>query len=64
MDLAFQIQEKMRYLDDNKKRLILEIIDNFIPDDELTNEDLHLIALARQEYAEGDTVGHDEIDWN
>ena len=66
-DFISQIEEKAHYLDDNKKRLILEIIDNFLPEeddeDELTDRDLHFIALAEQEYANGETISHDKRAW-
>jgi len=67
MDLVLEIQERIQYLDDNKKRLVLEIIENFMPelddDDVLTDEDLHYIALGEQEYANGETVSHNDIKW-
>jgi len=67
LDFISQVQEKAHYLDDNKKRLILEIIDNFLPEeydeDELTDKDLHFITLAEQEYANGETISHDKRNW-
>jgi len=67
LDFISQIQKKAHYLDDNKKRLILEIIDNFLPEedseDELSESDLHFIALAEQEYKNGETVSHDKRAW-
>jgi len=68
MDLALQIQEKLVFLDDNKKKLILEIINNFThyaedEDDDLTEQDLYYIDLAEQEYANGETINHSDIKW-
>jgi len=68
MDFVSQVQEKAQYLNENKQRLILEIIDNFLPDDdwdddERINNDLHFIALAEQEYANGETTSHEDIAW-
>jgi predicted DNA-binding protein len=63
LDLTFEIQEKLNYLDDNKKRLVLEIIDNFLPDEDLTDEDLYLIELAEQEYANGETPDWADVEW-
>ena len=62
MELALQIQELSSYLDDNKKRLILEIIKNFLPDD-FAQDDLHYIELAEQEYARGETISHNDRNW-
>ena len=64
MDLSLQIQEMVSYLDDNKKKLVLEIIMNFLPDDEVMPDDLHYIKLAEQELASGKTTSHNDIDWD
>ena len=64
MDLVLEIQEKVRYLDDDKKMLILEIIENFLPyDDDVMPDDLYYIQLAEQEYANGETTKHSDIKW-
>lgn len=63
MDLALEIQELSGYLDDNKKRLVLEIIKNFLPNDEVMEDDLHFIDLAEQEYAQGETISHNNRNW-
>ena len=58
------IHDRVKFLDDNKKRLILEIIDNFLPeDDEAMPHHLDYIELARQEYANGETTSHNDIKW-
>ena len=64
MDLTFEINNKISYLDDDKKRLILEIINNFLPDDEdVKTDDLHYLDLAEQELARGETISHNNIKW-
>ena len=66
MDLTMAIQERVSYLDDNKKRLVLEIINNFLPyneDDEVGPDDLYYIELAEQEYARGETISHNDRKW-
>ena len=63
MDLSLQIQEMVSYLDDDKKKLVLEIIKNFLPDDEVMPDDLYYIELAEQELANGETISHNDIDW-
>jgi len=57
-DFISQVTEKAQYLDDEKKLLILQIIENFIPhddwdDDELSENDLHHIRLGEEELANG-----------
>jgi hypothetical protein len=66
MDLTLEIQELSKYLDDNKKRLVLEIIKNFLPElpeDEVMPDDLHYIELAEEEYARGETISHSDRNW-
>ncbi|MCL2171487.1 MAG: hypothetical protein FWB71_04980 [Defluviitaleaceae bacterium] len=65
MELSLQIQEKVNYLDDNKKRLILEIIDNFLPESEDDDmpEDLYFIRLAEAELANGEAAEWADIEW-
>ena len=67
-DFITVVQEKSQYLNDEKKLLILQIIENFIPhadwdDDELSENDLHLISLAEKEYANGETISHNDRVW-
>ena len=63
MDLSLEIQELSRHLDDSKKRLVLEIIKNFLSDDEIMPDDLYYIELAEQEYARGETISHNDRNW-
>ena len=63
MDLTMKIQEMSCYLDDNKKRLILEIIENFLSVDEVFPDDISLIQLAEREYAQGETISHNDRKW-
>ena len=63
MELNMQIQETLNYLDDNKKRLILEIMKNFLPDYEVMQDDLYYIELAEKELASGESVEWSDIEW-
>jgi hypothetical protein len=63
MDLTLEIQKLSSFLDDDKKRLILEIIKNFIPSDEIFQDDLHNIELAEQEFESGETISHNNRNW-
>ena len=65
MNLAHEIQERASYLDNNKQRLVLEIINNFLPyeDDEVGADDLYLLDMAEQELARGETISHKDIKW-
>lgn len=65
MNLAYEIHERASYLDDKKQKLILEIINNFLPDgdDEVGPDDLYYIELAEQELANGETISHNDVKW-
>jgi len=43
--------------------LVLETVKRFLPDDVATSEDLAAIATAREEFARGEFVREDEINW-
>ncbi|MCL2048493.1 MAG: hypothetical protein FWG87_07170 [Defluviitaleaceae bacterium] len=64
MDLALQIQNVVRELDDTEKSLILEVAKRFLPDYIATDEDLRDISIAHEEYARGETISHNDIDWS
>jgi len=63
MELNMQIQETLAYLDDNKKRLILEIMRNFLPEYEVMPDDLYYIELAEKELASGESIEWSDIEW-
>ena len=65
MNLAIEIHERVSRLDDNKQRLILEIVNNFlsVDYDEVKSDDLYYLVLAEQELARGETISHNDIEW-
>ena len=64
MELALEIQELTSYLPENKQRLVLEVIKGFMPYEEVMPYDTELIAAAESDLANGETVSHDEINWD
>ena len=44
--------------------LLLEIVKRFVPDDVATPDDLAAIHAARAEYASGQTISHNAINWD
>ena len=42
---------------------VLEITDNFLLDDILVDEDLCLVKLTEQEYANGETPDWSDVEW-
>ncbi len=51
-------------LPETEQSLLLEIARRFLPDDVATPDDLEAIQAARGEYARGQTVPHEAINWN
>lgn len=59
-----QLVQMLDCLPETDQMLVLEIVKRFIPDDVATPADLDDIRAAREEYATGETVSHDAIDWD
>ena len=59
-----QLVEMIDCLPEKEQFLLLEIARRFVPDDVATPDDLNAIDAARKEYASGETIGHNAINWN
>ncbi len=59
-----QLVNMIDYLPEQEQILLLEIVKRFVPDDVATVDDLQAIEAARAEYANGETVGHNAVNWN
>ena len=51
-------------LPETEQSLLLEIARRFLSDDAATPDDLEAIREARAEYAGGETIPHEAINWN
>ena len=59
-----QLVDVIDVLPETEQLLLLEIAKRFISDDVATDDDLAAIRAAREEFARGETVSHDNINWN
>lgn len=59
-----QIDKMLDYIPEQEQLIIFEIVKRFAPDDVATVDDLEAIEEARQEYANGQTVNHNDINWD
>ena len=59
-----QLVDVIDVLPETEQLLLLEIAKRFISDDVATDDDLAGIRAAREEFARGETVSHDNINWN
>ena len=59
-----QLLEMIDCLPEQEQMLVFEIVKRFVPDDVATADDLQAIQAAQAEYLNGETVNHNDIDWN
>jgi len=58
-----QLVEVIDLLHESEQVLLLEIARRFMPDDVATSEDISDIQQAREEFARGEFVKHEDINW-
>ena len=51
-------------LSEQEQTLVYELMTRLAPDDIATPDDLAAHAAAMDEYRRGETVAHEDIDWN
>ena len=56
--------EMIDCLPEAEQSLVREIARRFVPDDVATPDDLAAIKAARREFADGETISHNAINWN
>lgn len=59
-----QLVQMIDCLPDQEQLLLFEIVKRFVPDDAASFEDLEDIYTARAEYANGETISHNDISWD
>lgn len=65
MSLTQQINTIVEQMPEKKQVILLELVKTMVsPDDILTDEDVFDIEQARNEYARGEFVRHEDIDWS
>lgn len=58
---AFKVFE---LLTEHEQNLVFELIKSLAPDDLATSDDIAAHVAAMQDYQCGETIGHEDIDWN
>ncbi len=67
MTVKAQILDMVDRIPENELPVLLEVVKRFVPvdiEDIATPEDLSAHKVAMEEYIAGETVSHDDIDWN
>ena len=61
---AQSIAQMYDQLSEREQSIIAELISRLLPDDVATPADLTAIAESQRDYERGDTVSHDDINWD
>lgn len=59
-----QLAEMIDYLPEQEQLILFEIVRRFLPDDVATPDDLLAIKAAQEEYARGELLNHEDINWD
>lgn len=59
-----QLIDVIDCLPEQEQTLLFEIAKRFVADDVSTEDDILAIQAARKEYANGETVNHNAINWD
>jgi len=61
---AQSIAQMYDQLSEREQSIIAELISRLLPDDVATPADLTAIAESQRDYERGETVSHDDINWD
>lgn len=67
MTLKSQLLHLIDFVPEGELPILLEVVRRFVPvdvDDIATEDDLEAHRTAMEEYANGETVAHGEINWD
>jgi len=59
-----QLRDIIEIVDSNELSVLYQILIKFIPEAVPMPDEIEAIRLGREEISRGETVSHDEIDWN
>ena len=59
-----QLVDMIDCMPEQEQILLLEIAKRFIPDDIATSDDIEAIKKADEEFARGEFIRHEDINWN
>ena len=67
MTVKSQITQMLNLIPDNELLTVLEVVKHFVPlhnEDAASEDDLRSHNIAMEEYLAGETVDHNDINWN
>lgn len=67
MSVKNQLLQMIEFVPEGELPILLEVVRRFVPvdvDDIATADDLEAHRIAMEEYANGETVSHDAVNWD
>lgn len=64
MSVRSQLVEMIGFVPEGELPILLEVVRRFVPVEAATPDDLEAHRIAMEEYAAGQTVPHDAINWD
>ena len=67
MSVKNQLLQMIEFVPEGELPILLEVVRRFVPvdvDDIATADDLEAHRIAMEEYANGETVAHDAVNWD
>lgn len=59
-----QLHDIIDVIDTKELDILYQVLIKFIPEDEPTPDEIEAIRKGREEIRRGETVSHDDINWN
>lgn len=59
-----QLHEIIDIVDPNELNILYRLLVKFIPEDNPTPDEIEAIRIGREEFERGETVSHNDINWN
>ena len=59
-----QLHELIDIIDSKELNVLYHLLTKFVPEDAATPDEIEAIRIGREEFMRGETVSHDDIDWN
>lgn len=64
MSVRSQLVEMIGFVPETELPVLLEVVRRFVPSEAATPDDLEAHRIAMEEYAAGQTISHDAINWD
>ena len=59
-----QLHQLIDIVDSDELNIVYHLLTKFIPEDTPTSDEVEAIRIGREEFARGEYVRHEDIDWS